>query len=68
MPAPDKLNREELHDLARKIVCIRQEDFDYLKTRITVKFKFMDGVNDVVEMVEAPRGVAAENEQQSGSL
>lgn len=57
MPAPDKLNREELHDLARKIVCIRQEDFDYLKTRITVKFKFMDGVNDVVEMVEAPRGV-----------
>lgn len=54
--APDKLNREKLQDLVQKIICVRQEDFDYgLKTRITVKL--MDGVNDVVEMVEAPRGV-----------
>lgn len=50
--APDKLNREELQDLAQKIICVCQEDFDF-KTRITVKL--MDGVNDVVEMVEAPR-------------
>ena len=57
MPAPDKLNREELHDLAQKIVCVRQEDFYYLKTRITVKLIFVDGVNDVVEMVETPWGV-----------
>lgn len=64
--ATDKLNREELHDLAQKIVCVRREDFDYLQTRITVKLKFMDDGKDIVEMVEASWDVQPKTSNKVG--
>lgn len=53
--APDKLNREILHELIRKTLCVHQAEYDHsLETRITVQF--LDHA-DVVEVVKMPRGV-----------
>lgn len=54
--ALDKLNREVLQNLIQKTVCVRQENFGHtLRTRMTVTF--LEHAEDVVEMVEMPRGV-----------
>lgn len=54
--ALDKLNREVLHDLIQKTVCVHQESFDRsLRTRVTVNF--LDDAKDMVEMVDMPHGV-----------